>query len=92
MYCKTQLSVSELSVTLSSNIEKRWLSQLPGYAECKRNGDARHSGTLFNTSIDVKNGEARHSGTLFIQHSDKRQGEKIEKRPTVPLYLNELLS
>ena len=65
MYCKTQLSVSELSVTLSSNIEKRWLSQLPGYAECKRNGDARHSGTLFNTSIDVKNGEARHSGTLF---------------------------
>ena len=65
MYCKTQLSVSELSVTLSSNIEKRWLSQLPGYAECKRNGGARHSGTLFNTSIDVKKGEARHSGTLF---------------------------
>ena len=65
MYCKTQFSVSELSVTFSSNIEKRLLSQLPGYAECKRNGDARHSGTLFNTSIDVKNGEARHSGTMF---------------------------
>ena len=51
-------------------------------------GDARHGGTLFNTSTDLRNGEARYSGTLFNTSTDE---VKMEKRPTVSLYLDELL-
>ena len=50
----------------------------------------RHSGQLFKTSTfrQAKQVEARHSGTLFNTSTDE---VKIEKRPTVSLYLDELL-
>ena len=63
--------------------KRKMLSRLPGYAgfhktlEDKQKGDARHSGTLFNTSIDLKKWWSQAQRHV-VQHID-RQVKKWKK-------------
>ena len=60
----------------------------------QKNGELRHCGQLFKTStVDrtlTKMASCRHCGQLFNTSTVDRL--KKDRRPTVSLYLNELLS
>ena len=51
--------------------------------------NARYCGTLFNTSTDVE--KKVRPGTAARCFNTSTDKVKMEKRPTVSLYLNELL-
>ena len=73
------------AVRLSSSVEKNKFSQQFRHLQVHKKSDAGDSGQML---FKLKNGEARHGGTQFNTATGR---VKKEKRPTVSLYLDELL-